>query len=154
MTDYSQEEKAVAATAIFKIKVQQTVERIKKEHFQNTCGVEMIFEENAYEEDEEIHMEDFVQAPPKFEDTKPQAHDLMGEVNLDTVEEPRITYISSLLPSNFKEGIIATLHEFKDFFAWNYDEMLGLDKSLVEHHFPIKPEFHPFNNHPEECPRR
>ena len=32
MTDYSQEEKAVAAIAIFKIKVQQTVERIEEEH--------------------------------------------------------------------------------------------------------------------------
>ena len=53
--------------------------------------------------------EDLDQAPPKFEDMKPQVHDLMEEVNHDTVEEPRITYISSLLPSDFKEGIIATL---------------------------------------------
>ena len=30
MTDYSQEEKAVAAIAIFKMKVQQTVERIEE----------------------------------------------------------------------------------------------------------------------------
>ena len=54
-------------------------------------------------------MEDLEQAPPKFEDTQPQVHDPMEEVNLGTVEEPRITYISSLLPSEFKEGIIATL---------------------------------------------
>ena len=33
----------------------------------------------------------------------------MEEVNLGTVEEPRITYISSLLPSYFKEGIITIL---------------------------------------------
>ena len=84
-------------------------------------------------------MEDLEQAPPKFEDTQPQVHDPMKEVNLDTVEEPRITYISSLLPSDFREGIITTLHEFKDCFSWNYDEMPGLDRSLVEHHLPIKP---------------
>ena len=66
-------------------------------------------------------MEDLEQAPHKFEDTQPQVH---GGVNLDTVEEPRITYFSSLLPYDFKEGIIGTLHEFKDCFAWNYDEML------------------------------
>ena len=66
-------------------------------------------------------MEDFKQAPPKFEDTQPQVHGPMKEVNLDTVEELRITYIS-----------------------WNYDEMPRLDKSLVEHCLPIKPEFHPF----------
>ena len=62
-------------------------------------------------------MEDLKQAPPKFEDVQPQVHDLMEEVNLGTVEEPRITYISSLLPSDFKEGIIETIQEFKDSFA-------------------------------------
>ena len=68
-------------------------------------------------------MEDLEQAPPKFEDMKPQVHDLMEEVNLGTVEEPRITYINSLLPLDFKEGIIETLQEFKYFFAWNYNEI-------------------------------
>ena len=52
--EYSQEEKAVVATAIFKMKVQKIVERIEEEHLQNSCGAEMIFEEDAYEEDEEI----------------------------------------------------------------------------------------------------
>ena len=32
MTDYSEEEKAIATTAIFKMKVQQTVEKTVKEH--------------------------------------------------------------------------------------------------------------------------
>ena len=46
------------------MKVQQAVE----EHLHNTYGVEIIFEEDAYEE---IQMEDLEQAPPKFEDTQP-----------------------------------------------------------------------------------
>ena len=58
MTDYSQEENAVAATAIFKMKMQQIVDMVKEEHLQDTCGVEMIFEKDVYEEDEEIQMED------------------------------------------------------------------------------------------------
>ena len=41
------------------MKVQQTMERIEEEHLQNTCGAEIIFEEDAYEEDEEIQIEDF-----------------------------------------------------------------------------------------------
>ena len=143
MTDYSQKEKAIATTSIFKIKMQQTMEMIKEEHFWDTCGAEMIFEEDVYEEDEEIQMEDLEQAPLEFEDTQPQVHDPMEEVNLCTVEELRITYISSLLPSDLKEGIIAILHEFKDCFAWNYDEMSRLDRSLVEHRLPIKSEFDP-----------
>ena len=101
----------------------------------------MIFEGDVDEEDEEIQMEDLEQAPPKFEDMQPQVHDPMEEVNLDIVEEPRITYISSLLPFDLNEWIIAILQEFKDCFAWNYDEMPGLDKSLVEHQLPIKLKF-------------
>ena len=72
----------------------------------------------------------------------------MEEVNLDTVEVPRITYISFILPSDFKEGIIATLQEFKDCFDGNYNEMPGLDRSLVEHRLPIKREFHPLQQPP------
>ena len=94
-------------------------------------------------------MEDLEQAPPKFEDTQPQVHDLKEKVNLYIEEESRITYISSLLPYDFKEGIIATIEEFKDCFSWNYDEMLGLDRSLVQHRLPIKPKFHPFQQPPK-----
>ena len=108
----------------------------------------MIFEGDVYEDDEKIKIEDLEQAPPKFEDMQPQVHDPMEKVNLDTMEESRITYISSLLPSDFKEGIIAILQEFKDCFAWNYDEMLGLDRSLVKYHLLIKSDFHPFQQPP------
>ena len=55
----------------------------------------MIFERDSYEEDKEIQMDDLEQAPPRFEDMQPHVHDPMEEVNLDTMEEPRITYISS-----------------------------------------------------------
>ena len=93
-------------------------------------------------------MEDLEQALPKFEDKRPQVHDPIEEVNLSIVEEPRIIYISSLLPPDLKEGIIAILQEFKDSFSWNYDEMLGLDRRLVEHRLTIKSEFHPFQQPP------
>ena len=83
-----------------------------------------------------------------MEDKKPKVHDPMEEVNLDTVEEPRITYISSLLSTNLKEHIISLLQEFKYCFAWNYDEMPRLDRGLVEHCLPIRLEFHPFQQPP------
>ena len=83
-----------------------------------------------------------------MEDKSPQVHDPLEEVNLGTMEEPRITYINSLLPTDLKESIISLLQEFKDCFVWNYDEMSGLDRSLVEHRLPIMPEFHPFKQPP------
>ena len=63
----------------------------------------MIYKEESDEWNEEIHIEDLKQTPPKMEDNKPQVHDPMEEVNLGTVEEPKITYISSLLPTNLKD---------------------------------------------------
>ena len=44
-----------------------------------------------------------------MEDNKPQVHNPMEEVNLGTMEEPRITYISSLLSTNLKEHILSLL---------------------------------------------
>ena len=85
-----------------------------------------------------------------MEDKSPQVHDPMEEVNLGTMEEPRITYISSLLSTALKENIISLLQEFKNCFVWNYDEMPGLDRSLVEHRLPIMPEFHPFKQPPRK----
>ena len=79
-----------------------------------------------------------------MEDNKPQVHDPMEEVNIGTMEEPKTTYISSLLPSNLKEQIMSLLQEFKDCFAWSYDEMSGLDRTLLEHCLPIRPKFHQF----------
>ena len=58
-----------------------------------------------------------------MEDNKLQVHEPMEEVNLGTMEETRITYISSLLPLDLKENIIQILQEFKECFSWNYDEM-------------------------------
>ena len=47
-------------------------------------------------------MEDLKEAPPKFKDAVPEVTDPMEEVNLGTLEEPRITYVSSLLQDNLK----------------------------------------------------
>ena len=108
----------------------------------------MIFEGDEHEEEKEIKMEDLEHAPPKFDDTQPQLHNPIEEVNLGNVEEPRITYISSLLSFDLKEWIIVIVQEFKDFFVLNYDEMPRLDRSLVEHRLLIKMEFHPFQQPP------
>ena len=43
---------------------------------------------------------------PKWKINKPQVYDLMEEVNIDTMEEPKITYISSLLLLDLTKNII------------------------------------------------
>ncbi|GLU03910.1 hypothetical protein SLE2022_210810 [Rubroshorea leprosula] len=39
--------------------------------------------------------------------------------------------------------MIVLLREYKDVFAWNYDEMLGLDPALVVHSLNIDPNMKP-----------
>ena len=113
---------------------------------------ELIFEggPDNYEDLEEIQMEDLKEAPIKFEDTKPEVTDPLEEINLGSLEEPKVTYVSSLLQGDLKEQIIHTLKEFKDCFAWSYKEMPGLKRDLVEHRLLIKPEFKPHR----QLPRR
>jgi hypothetical protein len=42
------------------------------------------------------------------------------------------------------------LKEYKDCFAWEYYEMPGLDRSIVEHRLPIKPGRWP-HQQPARC---
>ena len=43
-----------------------------------------------------------------------------------------------------REEMIALLKEYRDCFAWDYIEMPGLDRSIVEHRLPLKKGFRPF----------
>ena len=45
---------------------------------------------------------------------------------------------------SIKQELADLLKEFKDCFAWEYYEMSGLDRSIVEHRLPIKPGYQLF----------
>ncbi|XP_050222757.1 uncharacterized protein LOC126672848 [Mercurialis annua] len=77
-----------------------------------------------------------------------EVQDPLEEVNLGSIENPRITFISSLLSKDLKEQVKVVLLEFKDCFAWSYEEMPGLSRDLVEHRLPIKPKFKPHRQPP------
>jgi hypothetical protein len=59
--------------------------------------------------------------------------DKLEEIDIGNGDKPRLTFISANLESSFREGLINLLKEYKDFFAWDYSEMPGLDPSIVEH---------------------
>ena len=54
MTKYSHEENAATAATTFKMKMQKVTEKVVEEWVQDICGVEVIYEEEADEEEEEI----------------------------------------------------------------------------------------------------
>ena len=74
--------------------------------------------------------------------------DELEKIDLGDGRKPRPTYISAKLEAYYKKELIALFKEFKDCFAWEYYEMPGLDRSIVEHRLPIKPGYHPFQQHP------
>ena len=72
------------------------------------------------------------------------------EVDIGLGDRPRLTYVNAKLDPEYKRKLIDLLKEFKDCFAWEYYEMPGLDRSIVEHRLPIKPGYRPF----KQAPRR
>jgi hypothetical protein len=86
--------------------------------------------------------------PIRMDDIKEEVQDPLVEVNLGTKEDPRVTFVSGHLgPEEFNK-IMIILKEYKDCFAWDYPELPGLNKKLVEHRLPIKEGFQPFQQHP------
>jgi hypothetical protein len=76
--------------------------------------------------------------------------DKLEEIDIGYGDKPRPTFISANLDSSFREGLIKLLKEYKDCFAWDYSEMPGLDRSIVEHRLPIKPGFKPYKQPPRK----
>jgi hypothetical protein len=64
--------------------------------------------------------------------------DKLEEIDIGGGDKPRPTFISANLDSDFREELIKLLKEYKDCFAWDYSEMPGLDRFIVEHRLPIK----------------
>jgi hypothetical protein len=77
--------------------------------------------------------------------------DELEKIDLGDGSKPRPTYISAKLEEEYKKELTILLKEFKDCFAWEYYEMLGLDRSIVEHRLLIKPGYRPFQQHPRQC---
>lgn len=69
---------------------------------------------------------------------KMQPQDPLEEVDLGELGVKRPTYISANIDSKLKIEVISLLKEFKDCFAWDYNEMPGLSRDLVELRLPIK----------------
>jgi hypothetical protein len=60
---------------------------------------------------------------------------------------PRPTFINQNLEADYKFELIALIKEYVDYFAWNYTEISGLSRELVEHRLPIKDGFKPYKQH-------
>lgn len=69
--------------------------------------------------------------------------DPLEEVDIGDGSVPRPTYINKNLETDYKAVLIRLVKEYIDCFAWEYHEMPGLSRELVEHRLPIKAGFKP-----------
>ena len=57
-------------------------------------------------------------------------------INLGTNDEPKIIQVGNTLTTSEKDAIVALLTEFKEVFAWSYEDMPGIDTNVVQHCIP------------------
>jgi hypothetical protein len=72
--------------------------------------------------------------------------DPLEQIDIGDDIVPRPTFVNKNLDPLFKYDLIKLLKECVDCFTWNYNEMPGLSRDLVEHHLPIKPGLGHINN--------
>ena len=92
-----------------------------------------------------------------------QAESMVGETEKSTAAEPKMTAkkelevinlsdnldvsksisISMSLSAEERKCLIDLLHEYKDVFAWDYDEMPGINPGLVAHSLNVEPGTRP-----------
>jgi len=113
----------------------------------NQSGSEILIQEiycdyeSEYDEDEVfeeiskelIHFEEKIK--PNLSDTE--------DINIGDTSNIRETKISVHLEPKIREELIKALIEFKDVFAWSYDDMPGLSTDLVVHKLPTDPTVPP-----------
>ena len=80
-----------------------------------------------------IQFDDLNPAIPKLDDTMTEVQDSLQEVNLGDRNEHKPIFISQLLEPEFQAKLIELLREYRDYFAWDYNEMPSLSWELVKH---------------------
>jgi hypothetical protein len=70
--------------------------------------------------------------------------DKLEEIDIGPGDKPRPTFISKKLHPSLRDLMITLLKGYADCFAWDYTEMPGLDRSIVEHRLPLQSGFRPF----------
>jgi hypothetical protein len=70
--------------------------------------------------------------------------DPLEEIDIGDGKTPRPTFVNKTLETDPRNEMIGLLKEYSDCFAWNYTEMPGLSREIVEHQLPIKFGFRPF----------
>jgi len=64
--------------------------------------------------------------------------EILEIVNLGEEGAEKHVKIGTSLTKEMQEWLYLLLREFKDVFAWSYQDMLGLNPDIVQHKLPLK----------------
>ncbi|RVW35680.1 Retrovirus-related Pol polyprotein from transposon 297 [Vitis vinifera] len=64
-------------------------------------------------------------------------------IDFGAPDQPREIRIGSSLSPDERSRLIDLLRSYLDVFAWSYEDMSGLDPTIVQHHLPILPHARP-----------
>ena len=69
--------------------------------------------------------------------------DDLETVDLGTADQHREMRIGTTLSADERDSLLRLLRSYLDVFAWSYEDMPGLDPSIVQHHLPLVPHARP-----------
>jgi len=78
-----------------------------------------------------------------FEQCEPPTEDKVTQVNLRDEANPKPIFISESLSPSEKEDLIHLIREYIDVFAWNCEDMPGLDPQITMQGLNINPDAKP-----------
>ena len=128
--------------------IETKVQEIQEEE---ALWTDFVYEEEGRDiELKNLGAEPSLKITSKVEETRGSSHaqDPLAEINLGEGSEQQPTYISACLDVLDRDQLLVVLKKYKDCFAWSYNELPGLDRSLVEHRLPMKPNFKPYKQKP------
>ena len=64
-------------------------------------------------------------------------------IDFGVPDKPREIRIGSSLSPDKRSGLIDLLKSYLDVFAWSYEDIPGLNPTIVQHHLPILPHARP-----------
>ena len=59
---------------------------------------------------------------------------ILETIKLGNNENPRLNKIGSTLNEKERKDLQELLMEFQEVFAWSYEDMLGIDPEIAQHH--------------------
>ena len=65
-------------------------------------------------------------------------------INLGTEANPQNINLGSDYTQNEKSAFLKLFSEFKDVFAWSYNDMKSFDTQIIQHIIPMKSQSKPF----------